>query len=207
MNSSSDVVIYNGHITTIGTLVSAKRLSAEADVSRVCYHEMVEHLVYNYKSAFYLRSTREIYYSVNEVPVRREGAHEAAIATQAVAAYFFRRSNETQTSPSCIGLTNGWQTKDCNQHVRRSPGPLTAPQSQLAKLCISLRDVVRPSTYWTGLDMHPLPGATEKVKSQLCTASATGRTTSCVFVLLHISCCPSVRLPIEPDWTGLSHTS
>ena len=36
LTNSSDAVIYNGHQTTVGTLVSQKRLTPEADVARCC---------------------------------------------------------------------------------------------------------------------------------------------------------------------------
>ena len=75
-------------VVTVGALVSAKHLTAEADAARVCYHEIVQDPKDNDKSAFYLRPAEEIHYVVQDVPVKRdsEGPADKATAIQAHAA-------------------------------------------------------------------------------------------------------------------------
>ena len=71
LTSSSDAVIFNGNVTTLGTLVAMKRLTTDADISRVCYHEIVNNPSPGGKSAFYLRTAQDVYYALNDVPVKR----------------------------------------------------------------------------------------------------------------------------------------
>ena len=42
LHDSSDHVVFNGHVTTVGKLISEKRLTTEADLARCCYHEIVD---------------------------------------------------------------------------------------------------------------------------------------------------------------------
>ena len=76
LQDSSEAVVFNGQVVTVGALVSAKHLTAEADAARVCYHEIVQDPKDDDKSAFYLRPAEEIHYVVQDVPVKVEGAAE-----------------------------------------------------------------------------------------------------------------------------------
>ena len=83
LQDSSEAVVFNGQMVTVGALVSAKHLTAEADAARVCYHEIVQDPKDNDKSAFYLRPAEEIHYVVQDVPIKREGPADKASAIQA----------------------------------------------------------------------------------------------------------------------------
>ena len=137
LQNSSDSVIFNGHLTSLGTLVSAKRLTAEADVARCCYHELVEDPKDDDKSAFYLRSTQEIFYVVTDVPVKREGANTAASATQAHAGSLIP-PEQWNTDFTKLHWIVKWQSKKGLQPVRPQitwTGPDTAiPASKALQL-------------------------------------------------------------------------
>ena len=73
----------------MGTLVAAKRLTAEADISKVCYHDIVDSPSPSDKLAFFLRTTQDVYYALNDVTVKREAQsldRRAAESTQSTAA-------------------------------------------------------------------------------------------------------------------------
>ena len=55
MQSSTDKIIYNTKQTTLGALVGQKRLTDEADIARVCYHDLVDDPKEGDKCAFYLK--------------------------------------------------------------------------------------------------------------------------------------------------------
>ena len=42
LQNSSDHVVFNGHVTSLGKLISEKRLTTEADLAHCCYHEIVD---------------------------------------------------------------------------------------------------------------------------------------------------------------------
>ena len=86
LQDSSEAVVFNGQVVTVGALVSAKHLTAEADAARVCYHEIVQDPKEDDKSAFYLRPAEEIHYVAQDVPIKREGPADKANAIQAHAA-------------------------------------------------------------------------------------------------------------------------
>ena len=69
---SSDGVIYNGHLTTVGKLVSQKRLTAASDDARCCYHDIFDDPTDEDKAAFLLRPTATVFYVVADVPVKHE---------------------------------------------------------------------------------------------------------------------------------------
>ena len=90
LQGSADNVIFNANMTTLGALISQKRLTSEADVARCCYHDLIDDPKDNDQSAFYLRSTQNISYVLSDVPVKAEpsgsfGHATRAIATQAMA--------------------------------------------------------------------------------------------------------------------------
>ena len=83
LEGSSDAVIYNGNKTSLGLLVSQKRLTCEADLARCCYHELVEAPKDGDKEAFDLKSTQNIFYVLQDVPVKAEAdARTRSTATQ-----------------------------------------------------------------------------------------------------------------------------
>ena len=86
LNNEFDAVIFNGNVTTLGTLVAAKRPTTEADVGRVFYHDIIDNPSRSDKSAFYLRPTQDVFYSLSDVAVKREAAQDAARTTQSIAA-------------------------------------------------------------------------------------------------------------------------
>ena len=148
LQNSFDSVIFNGHLTTLGTLVSAKRLTAEADVARCCYHELVDDPKDDDKSAFYLRSTQEIFYVVTDVPVKRKGAPTAASAIQAHAGPLIP-PEQWDTDFTKLHWIVKWQSKKGLQPVRPQitwTAPDTAiPASKALKLT-PLCPSIRPST-------------------------------------------------------------
>jgi hypothetical protein len=84
LQSSKDFVIFNGQLNSLGNVVSAKRLSSDADSARCCYHEMVDDPKDDDKSAFFLRATQEIYYVLQDVPLKQEGGKAAAASASAL---------------------------------------------------------------------------------------------------------------------------
>ena len=90
LHGSADSVIFNANVTTLGALISSRRLTSDADVARCCYHDLVDDPTDNDQSAFYLRSTQNISYVLSDVPVKAEpsgsfGRATRGIATQAMA--------------------------------------------------------------------------------------------------------------------------
>jgi hypothetical protein len=117
LQNSSDDVIYNGHMTTLGTLVSQKRLTAEADLARCCYHEIVDDPKDEDASAFYLRSTQEIFYVVTDVPVKKEAKLQPLHAIQAHAGSLIP-SEQWDTDFTKLHWIVKWQSKKGLQPVR-----------------------------------------------------------------------------------------
>ena len=137
LQNSSQAVIFNSNLTTVGTLVCAKRLTAEADVARCCYHDMIESPSEDDKCAFNLRSTQEIFYVVNDVTVKRESNGAAPKAIQANAGSLIP-PEQWDTEFTTMHWIVKWQSKKGLQPVRPQitwTGPSTAiPVGQALQL-------------------------------------------------------------------------
>ena len=130
MENSSGSVIFNSRLTTLGALVSAKRLTAEIDVARCCYHELVDDPKDDDKSAFYLRPTQELFYVLTEVPVKREHSRGACGAA----------ANATQAHAGSLIPPEHWNTEFTKLHW------IVKWQSKKGL------QPVRPQITWTGPD-------------------------------------------------------
>ena len=137
LHNSSQAVIFNSNLTTVGTLVCAKRLTAEADVARCCYHEMIESPCEDDKCAFNLRSNQEIFYVVSDVAVKRESNGAAPQAIQANAASLLP-PEQWNTDFTTLHWVVRWQNNKGLQPVRPQitwTGPSTAiPVGQALQL-------------------------------------------------------------------------
>ena len=118
-------------MTTLGTLVSQKRLTAEADLARCCYHEIVDDPKDDDASAFYLRSTQEIFYVVTDVPVKNEDKRSPPKENMHLA---------SQAHAGSLISPEHWNTDFTKLHwiVKWQPKKGLQP--------------VRPQITWTGLD-------------------------------------------------------
>ena len=103
LKESTDHVIFHGNITTVGTLVTAKRLTTEADISRVCYHDIVDKPTPSDKAAFYLRHTQDVFYSLSDVQVKRESGNAS-------------KPEATQSSAASLVPPEAWITEFTSMH-------------------------------------------------------------------------------------------
>ena len=72
LDNSTDKVVYNARVVTVGSLVNQRRLTADADEARVCYHDIVEAPTADGRAAFKLKSTQEVYYNLMDINVAKE---------------------------------------------------------------------------------------------------------------------------------------
>ena len=72
LDDSKQTVIFNGNQTTVGTLVVGKRMNSEGDLSRICYHDIIEDPTDEDTCAFNLRVAQQVFYVVTDVVVKRE---------------------------------------------------------------------------------------------------------------------------------------
>ena len=103
LKETTDHVIFNDNITTAGTLVTAKRLTTEADISRVCYHDIVANPTPSDKAALYLRHTQDVFYSLSDVQVKRESGRAS-------------KPEATQSSAASLLSPEAWITEFTSMH-------------------------------------------------------------------------------------------
>ena len=115
-NSSNEVVV-NANVTTLGQLIAQKRLTDEADQARICYHEIVAAPDEKDKCAFTLRCVKETYYIVEPTPVKLEGKKEPPKAIQANAASLLPHE-QWNTDFTTLHWVLKWQSKKGLQPVR-----------------------------------------------------------------------------------------
>ena len=66
LKGSCDNCIFNGHKTTVGELVSKRRLTSEADEAHCCYHELIDNPSENDNVGFDLCPTQALFYVVSD---------------------------------------------------------------------------------------------------------------------------------------------
>ena len=70
--ASDDLVVYNGREIRVGTLVNQRRLTAQADEARVCYHELIDKPTPLDRSGFTLSTTQTVYFTLGPLKIKTE---------------------------------------------------------------------------------------------------------------------------------------
>ena len=127
---SNSLVVYNARMCRVGALVNEKRLTVDADETRVCYHALEESPTDEDHTAFKLSVTQAVYYRLADVIVKEEDGTKAP----------------TQNNVGAMLPPTAWDTKDTAVcwvvQWRRRKGLQPA----------------RPQVCWTASDIDVLPG-------------------------------------------------
>ena len=113
LNSSADKVLYNGRIDTVKALVEGHRTGDDADVIRICYHTMVAGAD---GAAFSLELTKDTWFAVETVEVKRDGQNPAHVSQSCAAGLIPAECWDT-TFTSLLWVVK-WNSKKGLQPIR-----------------------------------------------------------------------------------------